>query len=175
MSHDYDPTPPDPESERRGHELRDVAIRPVLYFLIGLFVFGGVLQTVMSTVMRGFVAEDTKVGVPSLSIEDARTAQRSILTKGLRDTGTVGDNVRPAPAPPLQRDTTADMLRMYADEDTILGTYHVDKKNGQVRVPIARAMQIVAKKGLPHRDTAAEKVDKQWPYPTRSEPYMSKY
>jgi hypothetical protein len=173
--HESAPIPPDPESERRGHELRDVAIRPILYFLIGLFVFGGVLQTVMSTIMRGYVAADTKVGVPSATVLDARNAQKRILEHGLRDKGGAGDNVQPAPPVPLQRDTTADMLRMYADEDEILTTYHADKKTGQVRIPIDRAMQILAKKGLPHRDTPPDKIDKELPYPARSDPYMAKY
>jgi hypothetical protein len=175
---EYAPVPPDPESERRGHELRDVAIRPILYFLIGLFVFGGLLQTVMSTIMQGYVVPDTKLGVPADSVEDiraARTLQRRILDESLHDNGKTGDNVRPAPSPPLQRDTTADMLRMYDDEDKILTTYHKDDKTGQLRIPIDRAMKILAKKGLPHRDTPADKIDKELPYPTRSDPYMAKY
>ncbi len=172
---EYAPIPPDPESERRGHELRDVAIRPILYFLIGLFIFGGVLQTVMSTIMHGYVAADTKVGVPQVTVLDARTLQREILDERLRDRGQAGDNVHQAPSPPLQRDTTGDMMRMYAEENAILNTYYADKKTGQVRIPIDRAMEIVAKKGLPHRDTPPEKIDKDLPYPKRSDPYMAKY
>jgi hypothetical protein len=173
--HESAPIPPDPESERRGHELRDVAIRPILFFLIGLFVFGGVLETVMSTLMRGYIAADTKVGVPPATVLDARNLQRRILDKDLHDDGKAGDNVRPAPAPPLQRDTTADMLQMYKDENDILTTYHADKKTGQIRIPIDRAMKILAKKGLPHRDTPPDKIDKELPYPARSDPYMAKY
>jgi len=179
MLHDPAPIPPDPESERRGHELRDVAIRPILFFLIGLFVFGGILQTVMTTIMRGVIVPESKVGVPSDSVEDirsARTLQRKILDEGLHDQGQAGDNVRPAPPVPLQRDTTADMLTMYKDEDKILTTYHKDQKTGAIRVPIDRAIQIVGKKGLlPHRDTPADKIDKDLPYPKRSIPYMAKY
>jgi len=165
--HDSPPIPPDPESERRGHELRDVAIRPILYFLIGLFVFGGVLQTVMSAIMSGFVAADTQVGVPSVSIEDSRVDQKRELSEMFRDDGQIN---HPGA---LQRDTTGDMLRMYAEEDEILTTYHKDAKTGQIRVPIDRAIQIVAKKGLPHKDTPKELIDKDLPYPTRSQPYMS--
>ena len=125
--------------------------------------------------MRGFVAEDTKVGVPSMDIEsDARKAQRSILTKGLRDNGRVGDNVRPAPAPPLQRDTTGDMLRMYAEEDAVL-----DDLPRRTRRPARSASRSTGpsrswpRRGLPHRDTPADKVDKDLPYPARSTPYMA--
>ncbi len=64
--HDPAPIPPDPESERRGHELRDVAIKPILWFLIGLFVFGGLLQGDHDLIMRGYIAYGTKKsGVPS--------------------------------------------------------------------------------------------------------------
>lgn len=176
--HESAPIPPDPESERRGHELRDVAIRPILYFLIGLFVFGGTLQAVMSIIMRGVIVPESRVGVPGVSVEDiraARTGQRKILKDTFRDHGVVGDNVRPAPPVPLQRDTTADMLDMYAEEDALLHKYDRDMKTGQIRIPIDRAMQIVAKKGLPHRDTPADKIDKDLPYPARIEPYMAKY
>ena len=174
--HDPAPIPPDPESERRGHELRDVAIRPILYFLIGLFVFGGLLQTIMGALMSGYVVPDTKVGVPSLDYSDARKAQEKFLDRGLRDKGVVGDNIHPAPGVPLQRDTTGDMIRMYAEDQSILGTYRDDKKTGKLRIPIRRAMEIIAKKGLPHRDTPASRVDPEpLPYPTRSEPYMATY
>jgi hypothetical protein len=166
--HDSTPIPPDPESERRGHELRDVAIRPILYFLIGLFVFGGVLQTVMSTIMRGYVAYDSKIGVPSGDFEEARKYQERFLAKGLRDTGDmVGREAS------LQRDTTRDMQDMYKEEDKVLNTYYKDEKTGQIRIPIDRAIEIVAKKGLPHRDTPKSLIDPELPYPTHSLPYMS--
>jgi hypothetical protein len=175
--HESAPIPPDPESERRGHEMRDVAIRPILIFLIVLFVTGGLLETVMSTIMRGFVIEDTKVGVPGLTVEDVRTArteQRTILHKTLSDHGDVGDNIHQAPAPALQRDTTGDMLEMYKQENALLNAYVKDTKTGQIRIPIDRAIEILAtKKKLPYRDTPADKIDKELPYPKRSTPYMA--
>ena len=51
--------------------------------------------------MTGYVAQDTKAAVPSADV--------------LRDTGEV-----PNRPPPLQRDTTADMVRMYNEEDKVL-------------------------------------------------------
>ena len=87
--HEPAPIPPDPESERRGHELRDVAIKPILYFLIGLFLFGGALQGVMSFIMNGYVAQDTK--------------RAALPVENLRDTGIIGDNIHPSPPPALQR------------------------------------------------------------------------
>lgn len=165
--HDSASIPPDPESERRGHELRDVAIKPILFFLIGLFIFGGVIQTLMTFVMSGFIAADTQVGVLPVSIEDSRIDQKRTLTEMFRDEG---QTTHPGA---LQRDTTGDMLRMYDDENKILNYYHKDAKTGQIRIPIDRAIEIVAKKGLPHRDTPKELIDKDLPYLTHSQPYMS--
>jgi hypothetical protein len=166
--HDSTPVPPDPESERRGHELRDVAIKPILYFLIGLFVFGGALQGVMSLIMQGYITYDTRIGVPSGKPEEAQEKQKQFLANRLRDTGDlVGDKA------PLQRDTTNDMLRMYKQEDDVLTTYRKDEKTGQIRVPIDRAIEILAKKGLPHRDTPKALIDKELPYPQKTRPYMS--
>jgi hypothetical protein len=168
--HDPAPIPPDPESERRGHELRDVAIRPILYFLIGLFVFGGLLQTVMSAVMRGYVVEDTQVGAPVLTIEEAREDQKRDLQL-LRDVGQLDH------AAALQRDTTADMLRMYAEEDAVLKGFGFDKKTGKYHIPIDRAMKKVVEKGLLKAREVAPKsgIDPELPYPMRTEPYRSTY
>ena len=49
--------PPDPAD---GHERTDVAAKPILYFLIGLVVFGGVVQASMSFLMTGYVRESTQ-------------------------------------------------------------------------------------------------------------------
>jgi hypothetical protein len=173
--HEPAPIPPDPESERRGHELRDVAIRPILYFLIGLFVFGGVLQAVMTAIMNGYVVEDTKVGVPAATVEEFRKDQKTILESWLRDKGDVGDNVHPGNPAPLQRDTTGDMLRMYAEEDATLYSYGFDKKSGRYHIPVKQAMKTVVAKGLlKHRETAPKSgIDPELPYPMRTEPYKA--
>ena len=141
MFHHSDPTPPPPPDPSRGHEMSDVAARPIVYFIIALVVFGGVLQAAMSTIMTGYVKQDTSVATPKNAIEN------------LRDVYDLAPN-RPAP---LQRDTTGDMVKMYEEEDKFLLTYGVDPKTKAIRVPIERAIEIVAKKGLPHRDGPAPK------------------
>jgi hypothetical protein len=168
--HDSAPIPPDPESERRGHELRDVAIRPILYFLIGLFVFGGVLQAVMSTIMNGVILPEAHVGVPSYTdIDRTRQHDTEILDTRFRD---YGDTSRPGD---LQRDTTKDMLRMYAEDDAVLTSYGVDSKTKKVHIPIELAMKKVVEKGLlKSREGVPAPVD-PLPYPVHSQPYKAKY
>jgi len=56
------------------------------------------------------------------------------------------------PLPRLQPAPHADLLAFRAKEDAVLQTYGwADKSRGVVRVPIERAMEIVAQRGLPAR------------------------
>ena len=142
--------PPDPS---QGHERTDVAAKPILYFLIGLVVFGGVVQASMSLLMVGFVHQDTKAPVPQENI--------------LRDTGAIN---RPAP---LQQNTTADMVRMYREEDQVLETYRVDPQSKAIRIPLDRAMAVIAKKGLPHRAGPSKGVPATDPIPYHGKAYQT--
>ena len=59
------------------------------------------------------------------------------------------------PEPKLQTTEPADLKQIHASEDQILGTYGwVDRQKGIVRLPIARAMELLAKRGLPARQQA---------------------
>ncbi|MCG6920696.1 MAG: hypothetical protein LJF15_06400 [Acidobacteria bacterium] len=54
------------------------------------------------------------------------------------------------PAPRLQTLPERDLAEFRAQEDAILGSYAwVEKDRGVVRIPIDRAMRIVAERGLP--------------------------
>jgi hypothetical protein len=60
------------------------------------------------------------------------------------------------PGPNLQDNPTADMIKMRTDERVSLSTYGwVDRKGGVARIPIERAMDLLAAKGLPARDKSA--------------------
>lgn len=70
-------------------------------------------------------------------------------------TYTAPPNVSP-PAPVLQPDPVADLHNMRAQEDQILQGYAwVDQASGKVRIPIARAMQLIVERGLPSASGAA--------------------
>ena len=56
------------------------------------------------------------------------------------------------PGPRLQVDANKDLRQMRAGEEAALNSYAwVDKDAGIVRIPIQRAMEILAKQGLPAR------------------------
>ncbi|HUP02961.1 MAG TPA: hypothetical protein VMU19_03150 [Bryobacteraceae bacterium] len=60
------------------------------------------------------------------------------------------------PQPKLQVHEHDDLLKFRAEEDQILTSYGwVDRDKGIVRIPIDRAIDLLAQRNLPHRDAAA--------------------
>jgi hypothetical protein len=60
------------------------------------------------------------------------------------------------PEPRLQTDPAGDLRRLRAEEDAALGSYGwVDRARGVIRVPVARAMALLLRRGLPTRAAAA--------------------
>jgi hypothetical protein len=65
------------------------------------------------------------------------------------------DPTRVFPHPQLQTTPIPDLKAVRAAEDQVLNSYGwVDRQKGAVRIPIARAMELVVGKGLPVRATA---------------------
>jgi hypothetical protein len=68
-----------------------------------------------------------------------------------------------APPPNLLTDEPANLARFHAEEDQVLTSYGwMDKNEGVVRIPIARAKALLLQRGLPVRGSATEpkKVEK---------------
>jgi hypothetical protein len=63
----------------------------------------------------------------------------------------------PPPAPRLLVNEPADLKTVRREEEQVLDSYAwVDKARGIVRIPVARAMELVAKEGLPSRAAGRE-------------------
>ncbi len=61
------------------------------------------------------------------------------------------------PEPRLQSDPRKDLLQMRAEQDALLNTYGwVDRQAGIVHIPIGRAMELLAQRGLPSRAPAGQ-------------------
>jgi hypothetical protein len=116
---------------RRGYELSDLNPRFIALFGIGLVVAVAVAVIVTSLFMRyrAFQHVRQEIPVPRLAREREAT-----------------------PGTPLQVDAPNELRRMRAAEQAALNSYGwVDKEAGIVRIPVDRAMEILAKKGLPAR------------------------
>ncbi len=119
----------------RGHEPTNIRLRPVLLFMFGLVTLAIVLHFVLGAVMQQFS-------------RDERRAARGRPVLFTREEGQF-------PPPRNQVAPRMEMTRMREREAGILKSYGwVDRKAGVARIPIDRAMSILAERGLPKdRDT----------------------
>ena len=121
------------DDEFVGHEQTDADIGPLVRFAIFLTVF--TLATAAATV--GFYRFlDSR--------EQAEKPPRHPMTVGV-------ERPRP-PAPRLQTFPFDDVKAFRKQEAELLDHYAwVDKNSGTVRIPVSRAIELLAERGLPHR------------------------
>ena len=124
------------ESATTGHELSDVYPKKILWFAIGLALVIGAVVLVSYGLFHYFYQSETR-----------RRPPPSPLSYG----------VEPPPEPRLLTKPGADLAAMRAEEDQILSGYGwIDRERGIVRVPIDRAITLLAQKGLPTRSQAGD-------------------
>ena len=115
----------------QGYELSDLNPGFIALFGIGLVVAVALAVIVTSLFMRyrAFQHSRQETPVPRLAREREIT-----------------------PEPRLQVDASKELRQMRAAEDAALSSYGwVDKDAGILKIPVDRAMEILAKKGLPAR------------------------
>jgi hypothetical protein len=146
-----------------GHgsfERRDVRAAGVLYFLAGL-AFAGLI---VHFVVRGLYSQLEKQN------EAQQTPVSPLVTNAPRDTrhlppeykGNYEDYLnKNFPAPQLEIDERTELNNDRLREEQTLSTYGwIDQKAGTVRIPIDRAMDLIAERGLPMRgQPPAQAVD----------------
>jgi hypothetical protein len=121
-----------------GHETTDAEIAPLVRFA----VFLAVITITVAALTVGFY-----------SFLDARerreNAPRYPLAEGV-------DRPLP-PAPRLQTYPFDDIKALRKEEAQLIDHYGwVDKNAGTVRIPVSRAMDLLAERGLPHRTEAPQ-------------------
>ena len=123
-----------PELPEPHYETRDASTRGLVIFGLGLFATL-VAVAALTAWLFGYFAKSQSLGPPASPFENARVLP---------------------PQPRLQVNPRQDLLRLREDENVELDTYGwVDQKNGIVRIPISRAMDLMAQRGLPTRQANA--------------------
>lgn len=125
-----------------GHETTDVKLRGIIVFAIALVVVSALIQ----------------VGLGFLEGAYSRDERREIASRTAR----MRDETGQYPAPRLQGNPANDMARFRKDEEVRLDEYGwVNRREKIARIPVKRAMDILAQKGLPTRkaDATAAKGD----------------
>ena len=114
-----------------GHELSDLRPGYIALFGIALTTVIVAAAVITSLLIHFKAAEQSRQETPVPRLAGEREA---------------------TPGPRLQVDANKELRQMRAAEDAALNSYGwVDKSSGSVRIPIERAMVILATKGLPAR------------------------
>ncbi|HXH49435.1 MAG TPA: hypothetical protein VNM47_08820 [Terriglobia bacterium] len=126
------------EDPKHRHETREAVPRYILYFAAGVAI----------SVVAGFLV--SWVTLVYFRSHQKYPAPQSAISRG---------RVLPPPGvPQLQAHPEAELQGYLKNQHDILDSYGwVNRKNGVVRIPIQRAMNILLQKGLPVRDSKTPK------------------
>lgn len=135
-----------------GYESSDVKIGGIVVFLISMFIFVGVTAVLCYGVGSMINAHMNKQDGPTnhwSKTENIRELGNMPSAAAMQDK--VAQLMQQFPAPRLLTDDGHESVAdLHARENLLLDHYTwVDKSKGTVRIPIDRAMQILAEQGLP--------------------------
>jgi hypothetical protein len=109
-----------------------------------------VLLTMAAMVVAGVLIHFFVAGIWTLFDKQARSADQEHKPM-LSSVPGPNEPQRLPPLPRLQPDPVSDLHAMREAEDNVLQTYGwVDKNAGVVRIPVARALDLLAQRGLPN-------------------------
>ncbi len=119
------------KSIQAGHELRDLSPKNIAIFAASLAVTILVVLWVCYELFQHYATVSMKAEVPPSPLSYTR---------------------EPTPEPHLLVVPGQELKAMRAEEDSMLNSYDwVDREKGIVRIPIQRAIDILAQRGLPSR------------------------
>lgn len=135
-----------------GHadfERKDISMNGVVVFLVGLAVM----------IVIAYFVVDVFYGVLEKHFEAEQAPVSPLVTNAQQDTRRIppqygGDYAKylkeSFPAPQLETDERTQLNEVRLREEDILSTYdYVDENAGTIRIPIDRAIDLLAQRGLP--------------------------
>ena len=143
-----------------GYERQDIGVAGVLYFLLGLLVAGlfifFLVDGIYSYLDKRSAAEQAPVN--------------PLVTNAPEDTRLIPKDYPQTefPNPRLETDERGQLNSIRLQEEETLASYgYVDKNAGTIRIPIDRAMDLIAQRGLPVRAQSATGEAPAQPKPAR--------
>lgn len=137
-----------------GYELSDIRVTGIVVFLTALAIFvavTGVLCYGIGKVINSWM--DKQDGPNSKWTQTVDVRQLGNLPNNPELQNKMAALTQKFPSPRLQNDNAdggQDLMELHQHEDLLLENYsRVDGKAGQVRIPIERAMELIAQRGLP--------------------------
>ena len=132
-----------------GYERQDIGAKGVLYFLLGLAVAGLLVYFVVDG-LYSFLDKRS---------EAQQAAVNPLVTNAPGDTRNISQDYPQGafPNPRLEVEERGQLNYIRIKEEQTLDSYdYVDKNAGTVRIPIDRAMDLIAQRGLPVQKAATE-------------------
>ena len=135
----------------QGYERTDANITGIVVFLTALAIFAAVTGLLCYGIGKVINAHMNKEDGPNSKwTKTVDVRQLGNLPSSPELQNKVAELTRTFPTPRLQTDDGAqDITEMHAREDLLLNNYTwVDESKGTVRIPIDRAMELIAQRGL---------------------------
>jgi hypothetical protein len=144
--------PPEEIDTSLGYEASDVGVKGIAVFAVALIIFvvvGGVLCYGIGKVINARMNKED--GPNSKWTQTVDVRQLGNLPSNPELQNKVAEMTQSFPTPRVQFDDgDQDIADLHAREDLLLSNYTwVDESKGTVRIPIERAMELIAQRGLP--------------------------
>lgn len=140
-----------------GHgdfERQDLGVSTIVYFFIGIAVACVIAYFIVDG-LYSFLDKRMQADQPAIS---------PLVTNAPTDVRHVPRDYPQSvfPSPKLEEDERNQLDRIRLQEEQTLATYdYVDQKTGVVRIPIDRAMDLIAQRGLPVRRGGTNQTQSQ--------------
>lgn len=143
----------DDASVREGYEVTDANTRGVFVFIVGLFISVGIFFVVCYAMGRiinnGMDRADGPVNKWNAANQIA--PRKAIQSSPALEQEQLAKLTQQFPTPRLELDDgNQDLADLHERENLLLDYYSwIDRSKGTVRIPIGRAMELIAQRGLP--------------------------
>ena len=150
--HDRPNHEPEEVDTSHGYEKSDVGVTGIVVFLVALSIFVAVAAALAYGIGKAINAHMAKEDGPRTKwTQPVDVRQLGNMPNSPELQNKMAELTQRFPTPRLQTDDgNQDVADLHAREDLLLENYSwVDRSQGKVRIPIERAMQLIAKQGLP--------------------------
>jgi hypothetical protein len=128
-----------------GFEKEDMSPLGIFYFMAGLAIVGVVIYFILVGMYRFLDAYDRTHQAPVNPMAIKTGIDQTMSSREIRDKAEAT-----FPKPVLEYSEQTQFVKELASQDETLASYDwVDQKAGIVRIPIDRAIDLVAERGLP--------------------------
>jgi hypothetical protein len=151
----YEDDPRAPLADSPGYEVTDVNVNGIVVFLASLAAFVGVFFIFCfgmgKVINTAIIKSDGPSNKWNQIGSQPRGKREDLTSNAVMEQQQLNQMVQRFPTPRLQTDDgNEEIAEMHAREDLLLDYYSwVDRSTGKVRIPISRAMQLIAQHGLP--------------------------